>query len=246
MPFTPAHTAIVLPFLRSRYVSATALIIGSIAPDFEYFFTMDDKASHGHTLTGIFYFDIPVTIFLAFVFHRFVKVNLINNLPYFLQRKFYDLKEFDFEDYFKKHWMIFILSAIIGIGSHLFWDSFTHLNTFIVKNLPIYDTIVPYRGARYPLYYALQMISSYVGLFIVLIYVLLKKPDKSPILNEPKIWYWLILVLITGIVFFLRFYWLPHTLNLVHGVISGVTGLCIALVIAGRIPFYSSLSKETH
>ncbi|HEY5825972.1 MAG TPA: DUF4184 family protein, partial [Cyclobacteriaceae bacterium] len=196
------------------------------------------------TLVGIFYFDIPVTILLAFVFHRFVKTNLINNLPHFLQRKFYDLKKFDFEAYFKKNWMIFIGSAIIGIASHLFWDSFTHPNTFIVRNLSIYNTIVPYEGARYPLYYALQVISSYLGLFIVLIYVLLKNPDNDAIVVQPIISYWLVLILITGIVFFLRFHWLPHTLNIVRGVITVVTGLCIALLIAGRIPFSSSIKEK--
>jgi hypothetical protein len=245
MPFTPAHTAIVLPFVRSKYLSATALIIGSMVPDFEYFLTMDDKASHGHTLGGIFYFDIPIAIFVAFLFHRFVKINLINNLPLFLQRKFYDLKKFDFETYFRKHWMIFIVSAIIGIGSHLLWDSFTHPNTFIVRNLSIYDTIVPYEGARYPLYYALQVISSYVGLFIVLIYILVKKSDARVSVVQPVISYWMILILIAGIVFFLRFYWLPNTLNLVRGVITGVSGLCVALLIVGRIPFSSSALKES-
>lgn len=244
MPFTPAHTALVLPFLRLGYMSATALIVGSVSPDFEYFFTMDDKASHGHTLSGIFYFDIPISIFLAFVFHRFVKINLINNLPYFLQRKFFALKEFDFEIYFRKHWLTFIASAILGIGSHLFWDSFTHPNTFIVKNLSIYETIVPFHGARYPLFYALQVISSYVGLLIVLIYILLKKPDRSVTMVRPVISYWIVLMVITGIVFFLRFYWLPHTLNLVRGVITLVTGLCIALLIAGRIPFSTVILKE--
>ncbi len=244
MPFTPAHTAIVLPFVQSRCLSATALIIGSMVPDFEYFLTMDDKASHGHTLGGIFYFDIPITIFIAFLFHRFVKINLINNLPLFLQRKFDDLKKFDFEVYFKKHWVIFVASAIIGIGSHLLWDSFTHPNTFIVRNLSVYDTIVPYKGARYPLYYALQVISSYVGLFIVLIYILVKKSDAGVSVVQPVISYWMILILITSVVFFLRFYWLPNTLNLIRAVITVVSGLCIALLIVGRIPFSTSPLKE--
>lgn len=40
MPFTAAHPAITLPFVHRnpKYVSASALIIGRIAPDFELVF----------------------------------------------------------------------------------------------------------------------------------------------------------------------------------------------------------------
>ncbi|SEF46838.1 protein of unknown function [Flavobacterium urumqiense] len=40
MPFTFSHPAIILPFLKNKKLSATALIIGSMSPDFEYFFRM--------------------------------------------------------------------------------------------------------------------------------------------------------------------------------------------------------------
>jgi hypothetical protein len=244
MPFTPAHTALVLPFLRSKYCSATALIIGSMAPDFEYFFTMNDKSSHGHTFAGIFYFDIPVVIFIGFVFHRFVKVNLINNLPAFLQRKLNDLKRFQYEHYLKGHWPAFIGSAIIGSMSHLLWDSFTHPDTFIVNNFEIYKTIVPLHGARYPLYYALQVASSYIGLFIVILYILFKPQEKEAIVIKPTILYWCIVIFIGLLIFFIRFYWLPRQLNLVVGVISSITALSVALVIAGRIPFRQLIIED--
>ena len=40
MPFTFAHPAAVLPFAKkhSSYISVTALILGSMAPDFPIFF----------------------------------------------------------------------------------------------------------------------------------------------------------------------------------------------------------------
>ncbi len=43
MPFTFAHPAAVLPFMKkqSKYISVTALILGSMAPDFEYFYILD-------------------------------------------------------------------------------------------------------------------------------------------------------------------------------------------------------------
>jgi hypothetical protein len=68
MPFTPAHPAIVLPLIRSRYFSATGLIIGSLSPDFEYFFKMSVDSIYSHSKVGLFYFDLPVTIVLALLF----------------------------------------------------------------------------------------------------------------------------------------------------------------------------------
>lgn len=46
MPFTFAHPAAVLPFSKKQvnYISVTALILGSMAPDFEYFYTLDRMA----------------------------------------------------------------------------------------------------------------------------------------------------------------------------------------------------------
>jgi hypothetical protein len=97
MPFTPAHPAIVLLFLKAKRVSATALVIGTMAPDFEYFLRMSVNGQYGHTFFGIFYFDIPVTIALAFLFHQQIKENLINNLPVFLQQRLWQVKAFDFQ-----------------------------------------------------------------------------------------------------------------------------------------------------
>src|SRR5690348_4996229 len=151
MPFTPAHPAIVLPFLKARYVSATALVMGSMAPDFEYFFKLSVHSHHSHTLAGIFYFNIPVVILLSFLFHRVVKKNLIENLPPRLQRSFHDVLMLDFKRYFAEHYVVFIISAVLGAASHIFWDAFTHENGFFVQELSVYDgTVVPYDGVRYP------------------------------------------------------------------------------------------------
>ena len=80
MPFTAAHPAIVLPLIKRnpRMVSATGLIAGSLAPDFEYFLKLSVNGVHGHTLWGLIYFDIPVAAFLAVLFHALVKNNLID------------------------------------------------------------------------------------------------------------------------------------------------------------------------
>ena len=89
MPFTFAHPAIVLPLhaLQRRCFSLTALVAGSLSPDFEYFLRMQIHSSHIHTLWGLLYFDLPLGLILAFLFHNIVRDPLLDNLPGFLRRR---------------------------------------------------------------------------------------------------------------------------------------------------------------
>lgn len=246
MPFTPAHPAIVLPLIRSRYVSATGLIVGSLSPDFEYFFKMSVDSIHSHSRLGLFYFDFPVTIVLAILFHQLVKANLIGNLPAFLQKRFQDTLHFNFLKYLKNNWWIFLYSAIIGAASHLFWDSFTHNNRFFSRQFStIYQSIsVPFQGANYPFFYVLQQISTAVGLAVVMLFIIFKKPVRTRELVKPKISYWLLVFAIGVVVLRLRFFYQPSDYNLGNVVVSSITGLLIGVVCCGFINFKNSMHYE--
>ena len=234
MPFTPAHPAIVLPFINKRMFSATALIMGSISPDFEYFFKAAVSSAHSHTVAGMFYFDLPVAIFLCFMFHLLVKDNLINNLPAFLQRRFVPMQRLDFKKYFSEHYAVVIYSIVIGSFSHLFWDSFTHNGGFFVNHLEVYKQVyVPFQGVNYPLFYALQHISTFVGLFLIGLFVVVMPADVSITTANPSIRYWLWLVAI-GVTFFsLRFMLFPHHFNLGNAVVTGISSVLISLCVLG-------------
>jgi hypothetical protein len=246
MPFTPAHPAIILPFLRSRYFSATALVAGSVTPDFEYFFKMGVNSFHSHTLAGLIYFDVPVAVLLSFVFHLVVKRNLIMNLPVFLQRRFADTLQLNFIHYVKNNLAIFLISALAGSASHLFWDSFTHDNGFFARELPFYEgTYVPFEGARYPLFYALQHISTFVGLVIVALYIVARKPAGvwEPVRPHPS--YWALLTALATVIVWARFMIRPEDYNIGNLVVSIITGLLVALVICGFINFRQHGQKIT-
>ena len=239
MPFTPGHPAIILPFVRWRFVSATGLVVGSMSPDFEYFFRMSVMGIHGHTKAGLFYFDIPVTIIVSLIFHLVVKRNFISNLPGFLQRRFHNTLTLDFLAYLKKHWAIFLLSALMGAASHIFWDSFTHNNRFFVRLFSeVYDnTYVLFRGANYPLFYVLQQISTAVGLTAVGLYIAFMKPLQTVKVSTPRIGYWLLVVVIGIVILRLRFFIQPFDYNLGNVVVSGITGLMAGSVLCGFINF---------
>ena len=87
MPFTPAHPAIVLPLLRRtrRWLSASGLIVGSMAPDLEYFFRLRPGGGAGHALLGVLWLDLPLSLLIIGLFHGIVKKPLIFSLPDFFR-----------------------------------------------------------------------------------------------------------------------------------------------------------------
>lgn len=234
MPFTPAHTVAVLPLLKSRWFSATGLIIGSMAPDFEYFFKMSVSSRVSHTFAGLFYFDLPATLLLGIVFHSLVKRALIVNFPSFIQIRLHQLKAFDFISYLKKSPLVFTYSALLGGVTHIAWDSFTHADGFFVTRLPaLYqDAFVPFDGVRYPLWYGLQHISTWVGLAILVVYFISQKPQPGEA-QQPTFTYWAaVLILCVGVVG-LRFGFSFDHASLGDLVVSVISAFFIALVVVG-------------
>lgn len=120
MPFTFSHPAIVLPFLKNKNLSATALVAGSISPDLEYFFRMQMQSEISHTFLGIFLIDFPLGFIVIFTFHIIIKKSLIANLPYFFQSRMQLLRNSNWLQYFKNNILVVILSFFLGTLSHIF------------------------------------------------------------------------------------------------------------------------------
>ncbi|MFK8044683.1 MAG: DUF4184 family protein [Crocinitomicaceae bacterium] len=201
MPFTFSHPAIILPLskIHKSKLSLTGLIAGSLAPDFEYFIFMKMRRTHGHELTSFLWFNLPICIGLALVYHGIIKKPLIKSLPHFLYQRLCNQKNNDWFSYFKKYWFVFIYSAAIGVFSHIFWDSFTHDNGIIGKSPDFLLEVIPVLNQR--VYEFLQLASTMVGGIYVL-YFIQKLPiqptHKLPILE--KIMFWMnVLILMTTI-----------------------------------------------
>ena len=246
MPFTLSHSAAVVPFLRSRNFSATGLIVGSMAPDFEYFIRMNVLGIYGHTFWGIFYFDLPMSLIIALLFHSVVKKNLIDNLPYFLQSRFHETRELDFTSYLKDHKMIFVWSVVLGTVTHIVWDGFTHGQQFAVKALPmVYEgRTVGFGGVRYPLWYALQHVSTVVGGVILAIYVIWIMKPGAGTLYKPVIWYWLLFFIITAAITYARMQARLDNLWYVVLIITICSAVCISITILGLVPFRKQVKGE--
>jgi hypothetical protein len=167
MPFTFSHPALVLPFSK-KWFSLTALVAGSIAPDFEYFFRLKAHAEYSHDWDGLFWFDLPLALFLMWIYNRFVKNKLIDHLPSYFNRRLSPLKNSG-KRFFKHHWIIIIISVLIGGASHIIWDSFTHLDGFFASMVPLMAKWVEVYGFTFPISFILQVVSSVIGLLIIFI-----------------------------------------------------------------------------
>lgn len=140
MPFTFSHPALIIPLLRRpwrrQWVSATGLVVGSVAPDFEKFLRLQLASSHSHTAASIFYFSLPVGLALAFVFHGLVRRPLLAHLPAPLYRRLSQYDAFEWPAYCRRHYGGVGLSIGLGAALHLFWDLFTHRNALTMRVLP--------------------------------------------------------------------------------------------------------------
>jgi len=152
MPFTPAHAAAALPFRRTR-LNMSALIIGTCAPDFEYFLRLAPNGRFGHSLLGVFVFTLPLALVMLWLFNRTVRTAAFALLPDSIQRRIAASPN-QVHSAWSTPFVMAIASAFVGILTHLLWDSFTHPGTWPYHHwsllsqtvrLPIAGTIQYYK-----------------------------------------------------------------------------------------------------
>ncbi|RXK87078.1 DUF4184 family protein [Filimonas effusa] len=236
MPFTFSHPAIVLPlgYLSRRYISITGLIIGSMAPDFEYFMRMRVHSRFSHTLPGLFLFDLPLGILLAFLFHTIVRNQLIGHLPYFLQSRFTVFEPFDWHQRFRKAWPVVALSIIAGAASHVLWDAFTHETGYFVSIFPVLSSSIEVSGIRLPVLKVLQHGSSFIGM-LVIVFTILKMPATVQNKRIVSARYWIAIILLTLLIVVLRFSGGIHYNEYGNMVVTLISAFLISLVLISAI-----------
>lgn len=204
MPFTFAHPAIILPFVYAsrKWISMTALIIGSVMPDAESYLRMYSEKDITHSWPGFFLFGLPFGILLTFVFHNIVRNPLINNLPDFLYQRFSRFTNFNWNRRFLKNWLVVILSLVIGGVSHYVWDSFSNFDGWFVTAFPNLKGNVSMFGGKLEIAYLIQYITTLLGMIIILVFIaaMPRSTDNKPPGHSGTFWMW---VAITATVLFL-------------------------------------------
>lgn len=163
--------------------------MGAIAPDLHYFVGVDHHFEVTHTVPGAFYICLPSALAVLWVFQRVLKLPLISLTPNSLQPRLVRFAEpFRFGPAKRFGWIL--LSLLLGIFSHLLWDSFTHGSGYMAQHLALLRTVplAPY-GIDRPLYNLLQHLSSLlgVGILITAYYRWLEKAQAEPIPERLKL-----------------------------------------------------------
>lgn len=228
MPFTFSHPAIVFPFRRG--LSLTGLIIGSMSPDFEYFITMRISSTHGHSLLGLFYYDLPISIAIAFLFHVFIRKDFILHLPSPLKSRLLPYADFDWITTFKKKYILIIVSMIVGSLSHILWDSFTHETGFFVSKIAfLRETLILY-NINLPIYKLAQHSSTIIGAFVLgYYYFQLPQAKSQTVFSKDN--YWLSVFGITIVVVLLVFLFSDRSRNLGNCIVIFIPSLFYGLLL---------------
>jgi hypothetical protein len=186
VPFTVAHGAAALPFRRLHLVFS-GLLVGTFAPDFEYFLRLSLDDGFGHTLLGTFVLTLPLALLVLWIFHTFVKLPVVRLLPDAIQRRLTShIGEFGFGGVGR--FALIIGSILLGIATHLAWDSFTHPNTWVYRHCSILRQLfhVPIVGVI-PLYKVFQHGSTIIGIAILSTWLVLgyrvTEPSCHPLSN---------------------------------------------------------------
>lgn len=232
MPFTFSHPAVVLSLTKysGRYVSSTGLIIGSMTPDFEYFFRMKIQSNFSHTWTGLFYFDLPVGILIAFLFHNGIRNSLYDNIPQFFSDRLRKFETFNWNEYFKKHFLVVIYSTLIGATTHLIWDSLTHVHGYLVSIFPLLQKTFQIAEHDIPIYKLLQHLSTLLGgILISIVFINLPKTNEQR--QNINVQYWICLLTIIILIVFTRVAFGLDKIYLGQLIVTAVTAIIIGLTL---------------
>ena len=153
--------------LLGRDAVLSALVIGSVVPDFWYFLPFALKRSETHNLAGFFWFCLPVGLLLYLAWHALVRRSLVELLPAPLAGRLAG-SGFAQAGLPRAPVAAVIGSLALGALSHLVWDAATHDGRFVDRVLPALDAAVFSIGAYQAYGYSLlQHASTLAGLALL-------------------------------------------------------------------------------
>lgn len=177
MPFTVSHAAAVLPLhrLARGQLPMTALMIGSMAPDFGYFFAHDASRALTHTFASLPTFSLPAGLLVWLFYVVLLEKATITLLPDRWHTRFAHTEAITSSLVLRV-----CVAILLGAATHLAWDAFTHRDTFVTNAWPA--LLGPTPGFSWlPIYHLLHGLSSAVGLVILVFWArhLHRQPARS-------------------------------------------------------------------
>ena len=169
MPFTLSHAAAALPFRKLKPIWP-ALVIGTFAPDLQYFIWISDEDRSGHHFPDVFLLTLPLGLVVLWLFEWIAKGPIIELLPSGVQRRLQNKAE-PLSFWGWKRLASIILWITVGVATHLVWDQFTHPHSRLASHWSVLSTSVQV-WFLYPmrLTKVLQYASSILGLVALFVW----------------------------------------------------------------------------
>ncbi|MBI5609727.1 MAG: DUF4184 family protein [Deltaproteobacteria bacterium] len=171
MPLTLAHPAAILPLhqLLSRRAVLSALVVGSMAPDFAY--VVPGVPFDAHTPLGLLWFGLPAGWLGYWLWHRLLAGPLLELVPPGLAWR---LRPFlGPEHRLPERSAVAVTGSLLaGAATHLVWDAFTHVHGAAVRAWPgLQAEAVRPGGRSVPVFKVLQHGSTVVGLAVLAVWL---------------------------------------------------------------------------
>lgn len=151
--------------MRRSPLVCSAVVVGTMAPDFEYFLRLRSGGGWGHTIPGALGLSLPLGLAVLWLYHRFAKLPIAALMPVPLELRLGKaLQPFRFRGRF----LLIVASMLAGIATHLAWDSFTHSHTWLYRHWAFLHQHIhlPLAGSI-RVFYLLQFISSIGGILVL-------------------------------------------------------------------------------
>jgi hypothetical protein len=163
VPLTPSHAAAALLLRRiDPRLPFSALVVGALAPDFEYILRLAPRGSFAHSLPGLLLFCLPASFVVWLGYDRVIRPAVADLFPGEIASK---LK-------FRPPVSIVAVLVALTLGalSHIIWDGFTHRTGFFVQRFgPLRARVLPEFTADLQLYTVLQHSSTAAGALLLMI-----------------------------------------------------------------------------
>lgn len=258
MPITlPSHQAPALALKRAfpGRLCGTALVVGSAAPDLEYFLRGEPYRELGHSLPGQLTFCLPLTLLLVWLITRVLARPLALHCPHLDEFRLRDYRLLDVTSRRPGYWRQAVPSALAGSFSHVLWDACTHDHGWVALSLGYSAR----RVGGFPVPALLQHASTLVG-GAATVWLLWRLGRERALerwagaeaaaapTQHPTLWSVAALGLCPGLfaatgamsavdqwgIPDLRFGWWFYWLILLRAVSLGFVGLCFGCWLAGR------------
>lgn len=182
MPFTLAHPAAVLP-LRGRGLPMPALVAGAMVPDTPQLAGVLSLRDASHSLAGVVTVDLAMGMVALVLWYAVFRRPLADLAPDPWRDRLPEQAPMTLVG-----WLLSVPGVIVGALTHVVWDAFTHEDGWVVERWSPLAASVGGAGV----YAALQIVSSIVGLAIVVWYAwrVLRRLPRGPRRPAPVVGRW--------------------------------------------------------